>query len=150
MAAAWVHRPTEGQPAAMPGRKKEMRGPQNGLAHDASILTMRPDFSSGAAAVAGKIEGTVVAYGPTGNLVTDIPNDRLQSAPRGGSAQGDSVKILCDEHETVGIYPANHPEQPATLLAVLGASGFLELTIVGDSAQVMLGVPLKEKVVVKW
>ena len=92
----------------------------------------------------GKIAGTVVAYGPTGNLVTDIPNDRLMSVPSGG------VTVVCDEHETVGIYPADHPEEPSTLMAILGASGFLELTIVGDSAKAMLGVPLREKVVVKW
>ena len=95
--------------------------------------------------MAGKIEGTVVAYGPTGNLVTDIANDRLKGVPA-----GDSVKVICDEHETVGIYAADHQEQPCTLMAILGASGYLELTIVGDSAKAMLGVRLKEKVVVKW
>lgn len=93
----------------------------------------------------GKIEGTVVAYGPTGNLITDIPNDRLQGVPA-----GDGVKIICDEHETVGIYPADHPEEACTLLAILGTGGCLELTIVGDSAKLMLGVSLREKVVVKW
>ena len=93
----------------------------------------------------GKIEGTVVAYGPTGNLVTDISNDRLKGVPG-----GDSVRVVCDEHETVGIYPADHQEEQSTLMAVLGTGGFLELTIVGDSAKIMLGVPLKEKVVVKW
>ena len=93
----------------------------------------------------GKIEGTVVAYGPTGNLVTDIPNDRLGSVPVSGN-----VTVACDEHETVGIYPADHPEEPATLMAILGPSGCLELTIVGDSAQAMLGVPLRERVIVKW
>jgi S-adenosylmethionine hydrolase len=95
--------------------------------------------------VPGKIEGAVVACGPTGNLVTDIANDRLKGVP-----SGDSVKILCDEHETVGIYPADHQEEACTLMAILGPSGFLELTIVGDSAKAMLGVPLNEKVVVKW
>lgn len=93
----------------------------------------------------GKIAGTVVAYGPTGNLVTDIPSDRLASVP-----SGSGVTVVCDEHETVGIYPADHPEEPCTLMAILGTSGFLELTIVGDSAKMMLGVPLREKVVVKW
>ena len=93
----------------------------------------------------GKIEGTVVAYGPTGNLVTDIPHDRLKGVPA-----GNEVKIICDEHETVGIFPADHQEADCTLMAILGASGFLELTIVGDSAKAMLGVPLKEKIVVKW
>ena len=93
----------------------------------------------------GKIEGVVVAYGPTGNLITDIANDRLKGVPA-----GDGVKVICDEHQTVGIYSADHPEEQCTLMAILGSSGFLELTIVGDSAQAMLGVALKEKVVVKW
>ena len=53
----------------------------------------------------GKIEGSVVAYGPTGNLVTDIANERLKGVPA-----GDSVKVVCDEHETVGIYAADHQE----------------------------------------
>jgi S-adenosylmethionine hydrolase len=97
------------------------------------------------AEVPGKIEGSVVAYGPTGNLITDIANDRLQGLPA-----GDSIKIVCDEHETVGIYPSDHEEEACTLMAIRGSGGFLELTIVGDSAKAMLGVRLNEKVVVKW
>ena len=93
----------------------------------------------------GKIEGTVVAYGPAGNLVTDIRNDRLAGVP-----QGTGVTVTCDEHQTVGIFPANHEEEPCTLMAILGENGCLELTIVGDSAKTMLGVSLREKVVVKW
>lgn len=93
----------------------------------------------------GKIEGAVVAYGPTGNLVTDISNDRLKGVPA-----GDGVRVTCDEHETVGIYAADHREEPFTLLAILGSSGCLELTIVGENAQAMLGVPIGEKVTVKW
>jgi S-adenosylmethionine hydrolase len=95
--------------------------------------------------VPGKIEGTVVAYGPAGNLVTDIPNDRVAGVP-----QAAHVSVTCDEHETVGIFPADHQEEPCTLMAILGESGCLELTIVGDSAKIMLGVTLREKVVVKW
>jgi S-adenosylmethionine hydrolase len=99
----------------------------------------------GAAAVPGKIEGKIAAYGPSGNLVTDIPHERLKSVP-----PSDGVKVACDEHETIGIYPANHQEEPSTFMAILGDSGCLELTIVGDSAKAMLGVSLGEKVVVKW
>jgi S-adenosylmethionine hydrolase len=115
-------------------------GPWRGNSYNATGL-----FTWGALFVAGKIEGAVVAFGPTGNLVTDIPHDRLKGVPA-----GDGVKIICDEHETVGIYAADHQEQPSTLMAILGESGFLELTIVGDSAKMMLGVGLREKVVVKW
>jgi S-adenosylmethionine hydrolase len=95
--------------------------------------------------VAGKIEGKIVAYSESGNLVTDIANDKLRAAP-----SDQSVSITCDEHETVGIYAADHPEEPCTLMAILGPSGCLEITIVGDSAKIMLGVALGEKVVVKW
>lgn len=93
----------------------------------------------------GKIEGKVVAYSEAGNLVTDIPHDRLRELPRGGE-----VTVTCDEHQTVGIYPADHPEEPFTLMAILGPSGALEITIVGESAKAMLGVPLGEKVIVDW
>lgn len=95
--------------------------------------------------MAGKVEGKVVAYGESGNLVTDIATDALRNAPR-----DQSVTITCDEHQTVGIYAADHPEEDCTLMAILGQGGCLELTIVGDSAKIMLGVPLGEKVVVKW
>jgi S-adenosylmethionine hydrolase len=95
--------------------------------------------------VTGKIEGKVVAYGDEGNLVTDIAHGQLSAAPRDSS-----VKIRCDEHETVGLFLPDHHEPEFSLLAVLAPSGFLELTIVGESAKAMLGVSLGEKVVVTW
>jgi S-adenosylmethionine hydrolase len=95
--------------------------------------------------VSGKIDGTVVAYSEAGSLITDIPHDRLSGVPRDSS-----VTVTCDEHETVGIFSADHKEPDFTLLAVLGPSGFLELHIVGDSAKIMLGVRLGERIVVKW
>lgn len=93
----------------------------------------------------GTIEGKVVAYGPEGNLVTDISHAQLQAAPR-----DTSVAICCDEHETVGLFTPEHSEPEMSLLAVLAPGGFLELTIVGDSAQMMLGVRIGERVVVRW
>ena len=95
--------------------------------------------------MAGKIEGTVVAISEAGNLVTDITAAQLSDVPR-----NDAVTISCDEHETIGIFPADHQEPPMTLLALVGQSGQLELEIVGDSAKIMLGVRVGEKVVVKW
>lgn len=95
--------------------------------------------------MAGKVEGTIVAYSEGGNLVTDIPVTRLAGAPR-----DTSVSITCDEHQTQGLFTADHKEPDCTLLALLGAGGFLELIIVGDSAKIMLGVKVGEKVVVKW
>jgi len=95
--------------------------------------------------LSGQMEGKIVGYSAAGNLVSDIPHERLRDAARAAG-----VTIACDEHETIGIFPADHPEQPCTLMAILGPSGCLELTIVGESAQAMLGVPIGETVRVKW
>lgn len=93
----------------------------------------------------GKIEGKVVAYGAGGNLVTDIANGKLDAAPR-----DPSVSICAGGHETVGLFAPDHQEPEFSFLAILSPSGFLELTIVGDSAEAMLGVQLGEKVTVSW
>lgn len=104
-----------------------------------------PRLTGGAAAVPGKIEGTVVSYSEAGNLVTDIPVSKLAGLPRDST-----VFVACDEHETQGLYTPDHHEPDFTLLALLAPSGFLELVIVGDSAKIMLGVKTGEKVVVRW
>ncbi|HTN77982.1 MAG TPA: SAM hydroxide adenosyltransferase [Pirellulaceae bacterium] len=96
--------------------------------------------------MARKIEGTVIAISDSGNLVTSITAAQLIEVPRGSEA----VNIICDEHETLGIFDLEHQEPPMTLLALVGNSGNLELEIVGDSAKIMLGVRVGEKVVVKW
>lgn len=93
----------------------------------------------------GKIEGTIVSFSSDGNLVSDIPNATLDAAPR-----NESVIIACDDHETMGLYEPTHGQPDMTLLAILGTSGFLELTIVADSAKIMLGVKRGTPIVVKW
>lgn len=93
----------------------------------------------------GKVEGRVTAFTEAGNAVTDIAVDRLAAAPR-----DTSVTIQCDEHETAGLFAPDHKEPEMTLLALLSTSGFLELVIVGDSAKIMLGIRVGEKVTVKW
>ena len=93
----------------------------------------------------GTIEGKVTAFGAEGNLVTDISHAQLAETPR-----DTSVTIRCDEHETVGLFTPCHSEPEMSLLALLAPSGFLELTIVGDSAKVMLGISLGDRVVVSW
>jgi hypothetical protein len=95
--------------------------------------------------VPGRIEGSVVAITPEGDLVTSITADQLRAAPR-----DHSVMISCGEHETVGIFPPDHQEAPMTFLAVLKEGGPLHLTIVGDSAKMMLGIMMGEQVTVKW
>lgn len=93
----------------------------------------------------GKIAGTVVSITEAGNLVTDIAADRLKGIPK-----LDAVTVRCDEHETLGIFTADHNEPEMTLLALIGPNDTLELEIVGDSAKIMLGIQVGENVEVRW
>jgi hypothetical protein len=93
----------------------------------------------------GKIQGSVSSVDSFGNLITDITADMLRDAP-----QDERTRIICDEHETLGIF-RTYEDQPAmTLLALIGSSGFLELAIVGDSAAAMLGIARGAPVTVTW
>lgn len=92
-----------------------------------------------------KIQGTIAAVSESGNLITDITAEQLADVPT-----GDSVVIRCDDHETTGIFGVDHNQPEATLIALIGTSGNLELEIVGDSAKIMLGVAVGEKVEVVY
>jgi hypothetical protein len=92
------------------------------------------------------ISGTVIEVTPDGDLVTDISVDQLSSVPR-----DESLKVLVDEeHETFGLFPADHQQPPMTLIAVLGTDNSLRLHLVGDSATMMLGVRKGAPVLLKW
>lgn len=93
----------------------------------------------------GKIQGKVVAITAAGALVTDITAEQLRVAPT-----DQSVMVSCDEHETCGIYPADHGQPEATFLAFVGITGVLQLDIVGVGAGPMLGIRVGEKVTVTW
>jgi len=94
---------------------------------------------------ANKIEGTIESIDSFGNLITDIPAGALERTPR-----GEEVSIVCDDHETHGIFQAYADQPEMTLIALVGSSGKLELAIVGDSAAIMLGVRVGTPVVVSW
>ena len=80
-----------------------------------------------------------------GNLVSDIPAGRLEGVPA-----DESTTVTCDEHETCGLFSVDHDQPEMTLIALVGRSGSLELSLVGDSAHLMLGVQVGEKIVVRW
>lgn len=93
----------------------------------------------------GKIKGSVRSIDSFGNLVTDITADMLAPAPT-----DERTRVLCDEHETLGIFRTYEEQPPMTLVALVGSSGHLELAIVGDSASMMLGVTVGTPVEVRW
>jgi S-adenosylmethionine hydrolase len=94
---------------------------------------------------ANKIEGAVESIDSFGNLITNISADALARVPR-----GEQVAIVCDEHETRGIFKTYAEQPEMTLIALVGSSGRLELAIVGDSAATMLGVRAGAPVKVTW
>jgi S-adenosyl-L-methionine hydrolase (adenosine-forming) len=97
-------------------------------------------------AMPGKIEGTIRSIDSFGNLISDIPADKLADVP----TDPDRVRICCDEHETQGVFKT-YGEQPAmTLVALVGSSGYLELAIVEENASIMLGIRAGTKIVVEW
>jgi S-adenosylmethionine hydrolase len=92
-----------------------------------------------------KIQGAVQSIDSFGNLITNIPADALASVPR-----GEEVAVVCDEHETRGIFNTYADQPTMTLIALVGSSGHLELAIVGDSAAAMLGITVGTPVTVQW
>ena len=101
--------------------------------------------------VAQTIEGSVVSIDATGNLITDITTAQLQGVPT-----DETVSVVCDEHETIGIYSHDHDQPEMTFIAMVGShsdsvsESTLQLVIVGESARIMLGIDVGTKVVVTW
>jgi len=91
------------------------------------------------------IEGVIVSISEEGNLVSDITAERLKDVPT-----DEQTIITCDEHQTIGIFSLDHNQPDMTLIALIGKSHCLELCIVGDSAKIMLGVRVGEKIVVQY
>lgn len=95
--------------------------------------------------VPGRIEGSVQGIDSFGNLITNITAEMLQDAPR-----DERVRIVCEEHETLGIY-RTYADQPAqTFIALVGSSGCLELAVVNDNAAALLGIGVGAPVRVCW
>ena len=86
-----------------------------------------------------KLKGEVVSVRDAGDLVTDISVAALVAVPR-----DEQVCIRC------GIFPADHDQPEMTFIAVEGESGFLELALVGDSANRFLGIKLGASVSLEW
>ena len=93
----------------------------------------------------GKLAGKVIAVSSEGNLITDIAAESLNGAPR-----DERIVVTCDEHQTSGLFPADHDQPEMTLIALIGERNLLELAIVGDSASIMLGVSTGAPVSVQW
>jgi len=92
-----------------------------------------------------QVDGIVESIGEHGQLITSIENGILVDA-----GQDESVSVKFADHTTVGVYPEDHGQPAATLVASMGQSGFLEIEIVGISISEMLGIKTGVPVSVAW
>jgi S-adenosylmethionine hydrolase len=86
--------------------------------------------------VAARLVGSVVEISPTGDLITDLGYDEIVSMGHNGETR----VIVDEEFETLGIFDADHKQPDMTLIAVLETGQPLRLSLVSDSASMMLGV----------
>ncbi len=107
---------------------------------------LHKDVQRGLGPVASKIQGTVVQVNADGDLITDIAEEQLEGVGR----TNDTKIIVDDEHETFGLYDANHNQPSMTLIAIVDPMQTLRLHLVSDSAASMLGVRKGANVEVRW
>ena len=92
-----------------------------------------------------RISGKVVSISDSGDAITDLDHAGLADVPR-----DDRTSVECGGHSTFGIYPGDHEQPEMTYVAIMGKSGFLELSLVGDSAAKFLGLKVNDDVTIKW
>lgn len=92
-----------------------------------------------------RIVGAVLEIDSFGNLITNISDEMLVGRPTDNRAW-----VICNIYETWGIYNTYALQPQGTLVAVVGSSGRLELSVVGDNAAARLGIQIGEPVTVAW
>lgn len=92
-----------------------------------------------------KITGHVVSVSDSGDLITDIEVSDLENVPR-----DERVRIQCEGHTTLGIFPTDHAQPEMTFVAFEGESGCIRLSLVGDDASRFLGIKSGSVVELKW
>lgn len=95
--------------------------------------------------MSANLSGKVVEIDDAGDLVTDILVSSLEGAPSDAS-----LRVVVDEHETFGLFPANHSQPAMTLVAIAETGSPLKIVLVGDSASAMLGVRVGATVELHW
>lgn len=96
--------------------------------------------------MATKIHGKIVQVSDDGDLITDISEAQLA----GVSRTTDTKVVVDNEHETYGLFDANHNQPSMTLVAIVEPERPLRLHLVSDSASMMLGVTKGASVEVRW
>ncbi len=92
-----------------------------------------------------RIVGSVLEIDSFGNLITNVTDEMLAGRPTDNRAW-----VICNIYETWGIFNTYASQPQGTLVAVVGSSGRLELSVVGDNAAARLGIQIGEPVTVAW
>ncbi len=92
-----------------------------------------------------RIVGTVLEIDSFGNLITNITDEMLAGRPTDTRAC-----IVANIYETWGIYHTYGEQPQGMLIALVGSTGRLELSVVGDNAAARLGIQIGEPVTVAW
>lgn len=113
-----------------------------GEPHGELVATPRPDAPT---LFESRIEGEVVEVDRYGNLITNVPVEALDDAPR-----GDRLRVTLGEHETFGLWRTYGENPPGTLVALVGSTGLVELAIVNGDAATMLRATVGDGVTFDW
>lgn len=89
--------------------------------------------------------GKVAEISGDGKLITDIDLAQVSAA-----VGNEETRVEFGGHETVGLFEESHGQPEATLVASVGASGCIEIEIVGMDLAGMLGIPVGTQVKVQW
>lgn len=89
-----------------------------------------------------KITGRIIYIDRFGNLITNIPEEKLQPLDT------KQVKIKCKDRQIVGLSKSYAEKEPDQLLALVGSSGFLELSVNLNNAQKILNASIGDEVIV--
>lgn len=101
-----------------------------------SPLLLAPSRAAGSA---GRVTGEIVLIDAFGNLITNVFRDQLPAEP---------LEIRCLSQQISGLQVTYSRQPQGTLLALIGSSNRLEISVAGGSAAARLGARVGDPVVV--
>ncbi len=90
------------------------------------------------------IQGSVVLIDSFGNLLTDIPLEKIPSRVR------NHCRISCGVFQTNGIIATYGVGQPGELVALTSSSDYLEVAVVNGNAALHVGAKIGDAVQIHW
>ena len=90
------------------------------------------------------IQGSVVLIDSFGNLLTDIPLEKIPSGVR------NHCRISCGVFQTNGIIATYGVGQPGELVALTSSSDYLEVAVVNGNAALHVGAKIGDAVQIHW